>query len=49
MINRCRDMTNLRTNQTRILLAEILVRFFGNRNPRDWTNPVPVCATEWVA
>lgn len=42
-------LTNLRTNKARLLSAEALVRFFENRDPRDWTDPVPVSATEWVA
>lgn len=42
-------LTNLRTNEARLLSSDALARFFDNRNPRDWTKPVPVCATEWVA
>ncbi len=35
--------------RVRILTPAMLERFFDNRNPRDWTDPVPVCATEWVS
>ncbi len=42
-------LTNLRTNLARLLPAAAMARFFDNRNPQDWTDPVPVCATEWVA
>ncbi|SFY23005.1 hypothetical protein SAMN04244548_03171 [Paracoccus pantotrophus] len=37
------------SNQARLLSAAMLARFFDNRDPRDWTDPIPVCATEWVA
>lgn len=40
---------HLRTNQIRVLTAQMLPHFFNNRDPRDWTDPVPVCATEWVS
>ena len=36
-------------HRARLLTAAMLARFFDNRDPRDWTDPVPVCATEWVA
>lgn len=42
-------VTNLLTNEIRLVSAEALARFFENRDPRDWTDPVPVSATEWVA
>jgi len=42
-------LTNLLTNEARLVSAEMLARFFDNRDPRGWTDPVPVCATEWVA
>ena len=42
-------LTNLRTNRARLLPAEMMLRWFDNRDPRDWTDPVPVRATEWVA
>ncbi|WJS86732.1 hypothetical protein [Paracoccus sp. TOH] len=38
-----------RGHRARLLSAEMLARFFDNRDPRAWTDPVPVCATEWVA
>lgn len=36
-------------HKARLLPAVMLDRFFDNRDPRDWTDPVLVCATEWVA
>lgn len=38
-----------RNHRARLLSAAMLARFFDNRDPRDWTDPVPVCATEWIA
>lgn len=37
------------SHRARLLSGAMLARFFDNRDPRDWTDPVPVCATEWVA
>lgn len=35
--------------RARILTAAMMARFFDNRDPRDWTDPILVCPTEWVA
>ncbi|AZV00374.1 hypothetical protein pthi1_p09 [Paracoccus phage vB_PthS_Pthi1] len=40
---------NRRTGLVRLLSAAELARFFDNRDPRDWTDPVSICATEWVS
>lgn len=42
-------LTHRRSNAARLLPAEMLARYFDNRDPRDWTDPVPVSASEWVA
>ncbi|MDK8874713.1 hypothetical protein [Paracoccus sp. SSJ] len=37
------------SHRVRLLSAAMLARFFDNRDPREWTVPIPVCATEWVS
>ena len=37
------------SQHVRILTPDMTARFFDNRDPRDWTDPVQICATEWVS
>ena len=32
-----------------LVTAEMLIRFFDNRDPRGWTDPTPICPAEWVS
>ena len=40
---------HLRTCQLRLLRAAEAERFFDNRDPLDWTDPIQIAATEWVS
>lgn len=37
------------SQHVRILTPDMTARFFDNRDPRDWTEPAQICATEWVS
>ena len=37
------------SQHVRILTPDMMARFFDNRDPRDWTEPAQICATEWVS
>ena len=40
---------HLCTGLIRLLRAAEVDRFFDNRDPRDWTDPIQIAATEWVS
>lgn len=46
---RCYAVRRVGDHRVRVLTAAMLARFFDNRDPRGWTVPVQICATEWVA
>ena len=37
------------SQHVRVLTPDMLARFFDNRDPGAWTDPVPLCATGWVS
>ena len=37
------------SQHVRVLTPDMLARFFDNRDPGEWTDPVPLCATGLVS
>ena len=45
----CYAVRRRRSQHVRVLTPDMLARFFDNRDPGAWTDPVPLCATGWVS